>query len=53
MARSLKGVSDRLRNKMSVGRECLAERGIWFGRIDEGVEKPVPVLLAYCESFAF
>lgn len=51
--RSLTRVSDRLRNKTFVGRERPAERGIWFGRINEGVEKPVPGPLADCESFAF
>ncbi len=36
-----------------MGRKCPAERGVRFGRINEGVEKPVPVPLAYGKSFAF
>ena len=49
----LKVAPDRLRDETFVGCKRPAERGIWFGRIDEGVEKPVPSLLAYGESFAF
>ena len=36
-----------------MGRERLAERGIRFGRINEGVEKSIPVALTYRQSFAF